>query len=66
MYLVAGLPALGEDVGHDESVGVVVVVDVGVRGGGHRRLRRRAGDLFGAFACGRGKDTGGGPWAGPT
>lgn len=30
--LVAGLPALGEDVGHDESVGVVVVVDVGVRG----------------------------------
>jgi len=55
--LVAGLAALGEDVGHHGSAGAVVV-GVGVRGGGHRRLRRRAGDLFGGFRLREG-ETGG-------
>jgi hypothetical protein len=38
----------------------VVVGVVGVRGGGgHRRLRRCEGDLFGGFRLREGKDTGG-------
>jgi hypothetical protein len=53
MYLVAGLPALGEDVGHDESVGVVVIV----RGGGHRRLRRRAGGFVWGLSLAGGERT---------
>jgi len=60
--LVAGLAALGEDVGHDGSVGGVVV-GVGVRGGRHRRRRRHTGDLFGGFRLRKGK---GHRWAGPS
>lgn len=59
-HLVAGLAALGEDVGHDGSVGAVVV-GVGVRGGGHRRLRGACGGFVRGLSLAGGERTPSGP-----